>query len=226
MFSYRSPELCQFADEELLIQIGKVVFPGAVKRWRTENGFRIWVEVDPRRPTDPAARAEALAIFQTLLGILRSWRSIAGELREEQRGGLGAGSTRDEAGNQWLAIGPAIEYRIQEGEIEELAARARCGIDASQHLRNALWLNGRMNRTAADYYMIHEYAAMEFAGMKGIRDALGISTNAQLKLTRSANSLSPLQGGRHAKGESAAPMSLAQQRIFTMNLLRRWIDTH
>lgn len=226
MFSYRAPELCQFADEDLLIQIGRVIFPGAVKRWPTENGLRIWVKPESQGPNDPRSRNEALAIFQTMLGILRSWRGVAGELRDETRGGLGAGSTRDEAGNQWLAVGPAIDYGFQDGQIEALATRARRGIDTSQHLRNALWLNGRANRTSADYYMIHEYAAMEFGGTKGIRDVLGISLNAQSKLTQSANSLSPLHGGRHAKGVSAAPLSLESQRLFTKDLLRRWIDTY
>jgi hypothetical protein len=40
-------------------------------------------------------------------------------------------------------------------------------MDDSQNLLNALWLNGRPNRTGADYFMIHEFAVAEFQGKKG-----------------------------------------------------------
>ena len=165
MISFPAPALCQMADEDLVIEIGAVVFPDCIKRWPGENGLRLWVDGDP---TDPAAGAEALARFQTVLGVLRAWRSGAGELCDERRAGLGEGSVRDEANNQWVMVGPAIEYGIARGEIDELAASAARGVGVSQNLRNALWLNGRANRTAADFYMIHEYAEAEFGGPKGI----------------------------------------------------------
>lgn len=161
-----------------------------------------------------------------MLGVLRSWRAVAGELREEQRPGLGAGSVRDRAGNQWLTVGSVIDYSIAGDEIESLAERTRNGIHTSQNLRNALWLHGRANRTTSDYYMIHEYAELEFGGTRGVRDALGISVKAQERLTASANNLSPLEGGRHAGGRGVAPMALEGQRAFTLDLLKRWIDTY
>jgi hypothetical protein len=111
--------------------------------------------------------------------VLRSWRSSAGELSDETRAGLGKGSVRDEARNQWVIVGPAIEYGIAEGEIEKLAASAGRGINTSQYLRNALWLYGRLNPTAADFYMIHEYAEEEFNGTKGIESKLGLSIKSQ-----------------------------------------------
>ena len=60
MISFPAPALCQYADEDLLIDIGAVVFPGCIKRWPGENGLRIWVVGDP---TDPAAAADAVAKF-------------------------------------------------------------------------------------------------------------------------------------------------------------------
>jgi hypothetical protein len=221
VISFPAPVLCQFADEELLIEIGSTIFPSCIKRWRGENGLRIWVEGDP---SDLAAGAEALARFQIVLGVLRAWRPIAGELCDERRTGLGERSVRDEAGNQWVTIGPAIDYRIAGGEIEKLAASATRSISASQNLRGALQLNGRANRTAAEFYMIYEYAKDEFGGPKGIRTALGLSLRSQSRLTSAANRLSPLLGGRHVRGSEGEAMGLDEQRESVAQLLLRWME--
>ena len=220
MISFPAPALCQGADEDLLIEIGAVIFPGCIKRWAGENGLRLWVE---GVPTDSAAGADALARFQTVLGVLRAWRSGAGELCDERRSGLGEQSVRDEAGNQWVMVGPAIGYGIAGGEIEKLAASAARGVSTSQNLRNALWLNGRTNRTAADFYMILEYAEHEFGGPSGISAVLGLSRKSQSRLASSANNLSPLAGGRHANGGGAVAMGLDEQREYVAGLLRLWI---
>jgi hypothetical protein len=221
LISFPAPALCQGGDEDLLVAIGDIVYPGCVKRPLNKNGLRLWVEGDP---SDPEAKALATAKFQTLLGALRAFRAEAGELREEQLAGLGAGSVRDEAGNQWIGVGTVRVFATFGGEVEAFAARVRAAIDKSQGLRNALWLNGRLGRTAVDYYMIHEYAQADLGGTKGVRKALGISANAQKRLTASANNLSPLEGGRHARGTGSASWTLEEQRAFTADLLRRWIQ--
>jgi hypothetical protein len=192
LISFPAPALCQGGDEDLLVAIGDIVYPGFVRRPSGENGLRLWVQGDP---ADPESRALATAMFQTLLGALRAFRAEAGELREELLAGLGAGSVRDEAGNQWVGVGTVRVFATFGGEVEAFATGVRAAIYKSQGLRNALWLNGRLGRTAADYYMIHEYAQADLGGAKGVRDALGISGNAQEMLTRSANNLSPLEGG-------------------------------
>jgi hypothetical protein len=214
--------LCQAGDEDLLVVIGGIVYPGFVRRPPNENGLRLWVEGDP---SDSESRALATAMFQTLLGALRAFRAEAGELREEQVAGLGAGAVRDKAGNQWVGVGTARVLATFGGEVKAFAADTRDAIAYSQGLRNALWLNGRPGRTGADYYMIHEYALEDFGGKKGVRDALGISADAQEKLRASANNLSPLEGGRHAKGTRFASWSLLEQRAFTADLLKRWIQS-
>lgn len=56
---------------------------------------------------------------------------------------------------------------MTDGEVENLATAAAQGINTSQNLRNALWLNGRTNPMSADFYMILEYAEKEFIGRKG-----------------------------------------------------------
>jgi hypothetical protein len=219
--SFPAPALCQAGDEDLLVAIGGIVYPGFVRRPPNENGLRLWVEGDP---SDPEPRALATAMFQTLLGALRAFRTEAGELREEQLAGLGAGSVRDEAGNQWVGVGTARVFTTFGGEVEAFAADVRDAIAYSQGLRNALWLNGRPGRTGADYYMIHEYALGDLGGKKGVRDALGISADAQEKLRASANNLSPLEGGRHAKGTGSAGWGLQEQQALTADLLKRWIQ--
>ena len=114
-------------------------------------------------------------------------------------------------------------HGIVGGEDHLFAQQAAIAIDRSQNLRNALWLNGRANRTAADFYMIHEYAERDLGGEQGITAALGISANEQERLTRSANNLSPLEGGRHVAERSRALWTLEEQREFAAELLRRWI---
>lgn len=215
-----APPLCQGGDEDLLVAIGEIVYPGFVRRPSGENGLRLWVEGDPG---GPASRALATAMFQTLLGALRAFRADAGELREERLAGLGAGSVRDETGNQWVGVGTVRVFATFGGEVESFATDVRAAIAKSQGLRNALWLNGRLGRTAADYHMIHEYAQVDLGGTKGVREALGISVNAQERLTALANNLSPLEGGRHATGTGSASWSLKEQP-FTADLLMRWIQ--
>lgn len=219
--SFPAPALCQQGDEDLLVEIGDIVYPGFVKRPLNENGLRLWVEGGP---TDPRSKELVTAMFQALLGALRAFRAEAGELRDEQLAGLGTGSARDEAGNQWVEVGTVRVFATIGGEVRAFATDVRAAIATSQALLNALWLNGRLGRTAADYYMIHEYAQGELGGTKGVRDALGISDNAQKKLTASANNLSPLEGGRHAKGPGSASWSLEEQRALTAKLLMRWIS--
>ncbi len=220
MISYTAPELCQRADEDLLLVMGDIIFPGFVRRHDGENGLRLWVEGSA---TDGTSRTTAAVQFQTLLGVLRAWRPVAGQLPKEQLGGLGQGAARDASGNQWVTVGPAVAYVIVGGEDHIYAENAAVAIDASQSLRNALWLNGRTNRTAADFYMIHEYAMRDFGGETGITMTLGISGKQQARLQQSANNLSPLDGGRHVAEHSQAPWSLEEQQRFVADMLRRWI---
>jgi hypothetical protein len=137
--SFPAPTLCQGGDEDLFVAIGDIVYPGFVKRPPKENGLRLWVEGDP---SDPGSKALATALFQTVLGALRAFRAEAGELRDEQLAGLGAGSVRDEAGNQWVGVGTVGVFATFGDEVEAFAADVRAAIANSQALRNALWLNG------------------------------------------------------------------------------------
>jgi hypothetical protein len=219
--SFPSPALVQGSDEELILQIGSFVYPDFLTRVQGENGLRMWVEGDPK---DPGAQALAAAMFQRLLGALRIYRTDAGQLADEQRKGVGAGSVRDEKGNHYVTVGTVIVRPTFPGEVEAFATRVRSAMNNSLQLTNALWLNGRTGRTAADYYMIHEYAQMEFGGVKEVRDALNVSAAEQDKLKQSANNLSPLEGGRHALLTGSAPWTLEQQQKFTAELLMRWID--
>jgi hypothetical protein len=201
--------------------MGEVIFPGFVQLPRTENGLRLWVDGEP---TDNKPRELATAKFQTLLGALRAWRADAGELEEERRAGLGSGPVRNEAGAQWVTVGTAVAYTsFGRTDVERFAEEARQALATSRNLENALWLYGRASRTAADFYMIHEYAGREYGGEKGVRDALGITVDAQRQLKVSANNLSPLDGGRHVNGRGSAPWNLEDQRRFISDLLKRWI---
>ena len=222
VFGFPAPALCQGADEDLMIELGEIILDGCFRRWPSENGFRIWVD---GAQDDPATRSQAVARFQIALGVLRAWRRDAGELQDERRSGLGDGGVRNEAGGLTLKVGPALYYIVHGRDIARLAKDARNGLARSQHLHNALWLYGRSNRTAADYYMVHEYARREFGDPRGIKGAIGISLSAQGRLTNSANNLSPLDGGRHATGGGSNLMTLAEQRELISELLRGWIET-
>ena len=219
---YPGPELCQLSDEDLLLQIGAIVFPGFVARSPICNGLRLRVDGDYR---DRSLDAVAADQFQILLGALRAWRPIAGQRKDEERpSGIGAGSVRDEHGNQLICVGSAISYTLFGGEVETFSGDARSAMDRSTNLRNALWINGRRDRNAADFFMVYEYAEQDFGGRKTIAVELGVSDNDISRLRSSANNLSPIRGGRHANGTGSAEWNVDQQREFVAHFLRQWIS--
>jgi hypothetical protein len=220
MISYPAPELCQGSDEQFLVAIGRVLFPGFVEQPTGMNGLRLWVDGDP---ADSESREEVAERFQTLLGALRAKWADTGELRIELLGGLGEGSARDRNGNQWVGLGTAIMRSTFGNEVERFAEDTRYAIQASPNLRLALTLHGGANRTAASLYMIYELASAEFGGEQGISQALGISAHRQDRFNASANNLAPLAGGRHASAKGQARWNLSEQKEFAADLLRSWI---
>lgn len=221
MFAHAISELAQFADIELVLTIGNILFPDRFELSPHDGRMRVWAESDADAPDD-VGRREARAMFQIALGVLRAWKPIAGELAVEVADRLGPGSAMDAAGNQWVGVNTAIVY-VNPGEAAALAERARNAIASSQYLDDALWLNGRLGRTASDFWMIHQYATMEFGSKKQVAQALGISINEQDRLTQSASNLPPLEGGRKARSTGAAPWDLSRQSDFIGELLRAWI---
>lgn len=215
-----APDLCQGADEEVLLEMGSIICEGLIDRMPNANGLRLRVAGDY---LDSALLEVAANEFQVLLGIIRAWKSIAGERRDEFRPGLGSGSVRDENGNQVVHVGTAIMYRASKEEIQQFAVQASVALNKSQALRNALWLNGRRGRNAADYYMVYEYAEAEFCGGPNISKALDVSMSDISRLRQSANNLCPTMGGRHAGSETVPHWRLESQREFITELLRKWI---
>ena len=225
--SYPAPAFCQFDDEEVVLRLGGIIFPGTVERIPRENGLRLWVAGNPRDPASAAVASKtAVTHFQILLGALRAWRPDVGRLSEEVRGGLGTGPVRDDSGNQYISMTTLIVYAIPDHQLDALGLAVRRGLESSEPLRQALEIHGRLNRTSADYYMIHELAENEFGGKQGIRDRLGISKTRQDEFTRSANRLSPSAGGRHAKATHEVPLDLDGQNTFISALMMSWIDTY
>ena len=219
---FPAPALCQGADEDLLIEIGATIFPDFVQRVPNANGLRLRLEGDYK---DDALLKIAADQFQTLLGILRAWRSVAGQRVDEIRPGIGQGSIRDEHGNQLVKVGSAIMYITAGSELEAYASDVKLASQRSLHLRNALWLHGRRDRNSADFYMIYEYAEEDLGGRRAIVVALGVTDNDITRLKKSANNLAPSDGGRHATGIVTAEWSLDDQREFIAGFLKRWI-TH
>ncbi len=215
-----APALCQGADEDLMIEMGGVIYPGFVDRVPGANGLRLTLEGDYRdeRPTKLAADQ-----FQTLLGVLRAWSSLAGQRVDEVRSGIGQGSIRDEHGNQVVMLGRVIDYTTVGSEVKKYAGSAKLAIGRSIRLADALWLNGRRDRNAADFYMIYEYAKDDLGGRNTIVKALGVSDKDITRLTTSANNLAPTDGGRHANGMGTAKWSLDRQRRFIGRFLKAWI---
>ena len=159
--------------------------PRSCAKVRTRTCYLRWVrssfrgfETPPRRER-PAAlggrlgngwggtQGRSRAVSNAAWSTRGARRSIAGHLRVEELDGLGPGAARDVDGNVWVTAGTAMAYGIA-GEDDRIDARdAAAAMDRSQSLRNALWLNGRTNRTVADFYMIHEYADETSVATKG-----------------------------------------------------------
>lgn len=215
-----APALCQCADEDLMIEMGSVIYPGFIDRVQGTNGLRLTLEGDYR---DESLLALAADQFQTILGVLRAWRPLAGQRVDEVRPGIGQGSIRDEHGNQVIKLGSAIAYIADGLEVKTHANLAKLAIARSAQLADALWLNGRRDRNAADFYMIYEYAEDDLGGRSAIAKALGVSDNDITKLRGSANNLAPTDGGRHAKRSGTPEWSLDQQRVFIGRFLKEWI---
>lgn len=218
-----APPLDQFTDEQVLLEMAEIVRPGFLIRRPGENGVFMVLAGDVKDATARAAVEKVAAEgFQILLGLLRAWRPIAGKRRDEVQSGIGSGNWRDEYGNQFGVFSRALEYSVVEGEIAEYAAIARRAIETSRNLRNALWLNGRRDRSAADAYMIYEYAEREFSKDK-MAKALGVARSDLVRLRSSANNLAPTQGGRHIGQEHDAPWNLDDVLAFVGRCLSGWI---
>jgi len=221
MISLVTAPLQHGADVTILVQIGNTVFPGSFEHVVDSDELRVWVDAES---PDDDAKAEADETFRIALGILRVWKpATAGELREEWAARSGYGNARDTEGNTWVFAGSALAYAVVGGDVERLATRARNALANSQHLRNALWLNGRAHRNAADLWMICEYAGMEFKGPDGIERELGFAVADQRLLKKSADNLAPRAGGRHAGEKYTPPWTLDEQHKFVAELLLRWI---
>jgi hypothetical protein len=217
MLSIPAPLLSQFADEEILLQIGSIARPGLLTREPSENGIRLITSADPG---DVDALRAAADEFQILLGVLRAWRPTAGQRQDEISPRVGPGPVRDGHGNQFLAVTPALYYRTTETEIIDYATKARAALEHSSFLRSALWLNGRRDRSAADAYMVYEYARRDFSDVAA---ALEVSQSDIRDLTQSANNLAPERGGRHATGRVQSRWDLDQILNFTGRILIAWI---
>jgi len=114
-----APALCQGADEDLIIEMGAIIFPDFVQRNHATNGLRLKLEGDYK---DDSLLKAAADQFQTLLGVLRSWRSLAGQRVDEVRPGIGTGSIRDEHGNQLVMGG--VGNRVHHIRIRGRGIRA------------------------------------------------------------------------------------------------------
>lgn len=215
-----APALCQGADEDLMVEMGSVIYPGFIDRVPGSNGLRLTLEGNYR---DGRLIGLATDQFQTLLGVLRAWRPLAGQRVDEVRPGIGRGSIQDEQGSQVIMAGPAIAYSIFGSEVTRYAGSAKLAITQSNRLADALWLNGRRDRNAADFYMIWEYAEDDLGGRNAIVKALHISDNDITRLRRSTNNLAPTEGGRHANASGAPEWSLDRQREFIGYFLKEWI---
>ena len=217
---FPAPNLCQGADEDLIIEMGEIIFPHFVHGQSRRNGLSLKLEGDYK---DDSLLEIAANRFQILLGILRAWDPMAGQRADEIRPGIGPGSIRDDRGNQVIKVGCVIDYTRIRSEVKGYAWEAKLAIEHSLQLHNALWLNGRRDRNAADFYMVYEYAEDDLGGRKKIIQALRVTDNEITRLKSSANNLTPTDGGRHAKGSGTAEWSLDDQREYTARFLKKWI---
>ena len=217
-----APELCQGEDQNLMVQMAEIIFPGFVIQDKSKNGLELCLSGDFR---DQNLRTEALKTFQLLLGILRAWNPSAGKRCDETNQGLGLAIARDENGNQASPIGYAQEYINPRYPVDQYSRWAARAVKSSSSIRNAFWINGRRDRTSADYYMIFEYAKKELGGENNMKYLFGISQSEIVELRKAANNLCPTLGGRHAPGnQSIVTWGLKEQNIFISTLLSKWIE--
>ena len=224
MIAYPAPQLVQGSDIDILVRFSEIVAPGLLRRDdRPSPDDRLWIWVEGGTHSEELQEF-AYGWFRVLLGLLRAWRTQAGELREEAdaRRAYG-GPVRDDRGNMWVLPVGALGHAVVCGDIERVAANARDEIDASTNLRDALWLNGRPHCTAAEYLMIRDFACKEFGGPAKAAGKLRVTQGDLRRIKLSANNLSPLLGGRHVEERHSSPWSLDEQQTFTARLLRNWI---
>jgi hypothetical protein len=216
-----APLLCLFADEDSLIKIGSVVFPGFVFREAGVNGLQMCILGDY---LNNSRYKNAMDKFQIILGILRAWSPFVGERKDEQNLGLGQVASMDEYGNQVVTVGTIVEYRIDTEQFEMYLKQVDATLNLSSAIRNSFWLNGRRSRNAADYYMIYEYAKSSLNGPQNINSLLSLSSSDISNLKKSANNLCPTLGGRHAGGKIEKVWGLDEQSEFIGKLLRNWCE--
>ena len=85
--SFPAPALVQGSDQEVLIEMADVIFPGLVDRG-DENGLRVWVEGDPGDPeskrlaardiSDVARSVAGLAVVRGCTSGGDAWRGRPG----------------------------------------------------------------------------------------------------------------------------------------------------
>lgn len=137
-----APALCQGADEDLIIEMGAIIFPGFVERNPSANGLRLKLEGDYR---DDSLLKTVADQFQALLGVLRAWRPLAGLRSDEVRPGIGTGSIRDDHGNQVIRVGSAMAYLTCGSEVEAYAREAKLASEHSTQRwasRKGIWNGG------------------------------------------------------------------------------------
>jgi hypothetical protein len=232
MISYPASALTQFADEELVIEAGAVLDPDLVKRRQGENGHRLWVE----GVAGEAAADEAFRRFRVLLGVVRTWNPLAGELVVEREAALGSGPARDGSGNQTIHVGTARVYVRIPGDLEGFAQQTRDAMIRHGRLRQALGVYGNANRNAADYFNIGELCAADFGrqsiAVSDVAEWLAIPLDELRLFVWSANNRSATGGGRHALQAridrppvpGAGVWSLEEMRDFVGRVLRSWIQ--
>ncbi len=222
MLRLSAPRLCQGDDENVILEIGAAIWPGLLRRIPGQRGLCIELEGDYR---DESLEKDATRKFQMLLGVLRAWRPSAGHRVDEISPGSGPGPIQDENGNQLIRVVGIPNHSRFGGEVEAFARDAAAALEreGSQRLGDALSVFGRRDLDAAAFFNVYEYAQREFTSPKGIGSALDVTQNELGKLTNSANNLSPVEGGRHAKTSGNPPWTLSEQKEFVAKLLRNWI---
>lgn len=233
MIFYPAPRLTQGADEELVLEIGNVLYPGMVERPHGEDTIRVWVAGE----RGDSAYLDTTVMFETILGVLRAWRPDAGQRIDDREVPTSRGLARDKTDAHTLYWESARFY-VRAAEVSPFAAAATRRMADSLKLREALEIHGRASRTAAEYHNILEL----FASERGIRDlssesmatALDVEHHELKMFYWSANNLAARHGGRHTRQDrldhppapGETPWALDQLCDFAGHVLRTWIGPH
>lgn len=144
------PEMTQGDDQQAMALLSNVISPGFIFK-DPDGRYVMNVAGDLSDDLDHAERS-ARRRFHEVLGVLRAFKHGRGELQSE----LVRSPARGPSGAQVIRVGTVKVYMTTPGSLERFGESAYRAFLASSRFHEAVYLFGKPNRDAGDFYTIHE----------------------------------------------------------------------